>query len=362
MNFSSTYSEALDKITKNCFKSKKAFVLFKKATEHSLHLIISDTYAKCSLDDITEQSFVFMPFNKQELGYSLDATHQIKDDQIIALSSLYTDIESTAFSYAQEQEQLDEDAFINYVDSIKKNIKNGSFNKLVASRISSKRFKGNMVSAYLNLCDLYNHSFNYLVYIPNEQCWIGATPETLLKIDHQELSTISLAGTQVKNDQNSYSWGAKERKEQEIVTQFIKESIETLAVTNAQITEPYTVEAGNLVHLRTDLKYTFSESVHPKDIIHLLHPTPAVCGMPKAVCERYILRNEPHERAFYTGYLGLYTNKNDIELYVNLRCASIDNNFIHFYIGCGITADSIAENEWIETENKLQTLKTAFRL
>ena len=362
MNFSSTYSQALDKITKNCFKSKKAFVLYKKAADNTLSLIISDTYKKCTIEQVIDNSFVFMPFNKDEMGYALDASQVLINEKIIALASLYTDVESPAFTSSQEQDQLDEDAFINYVDRIKKAIKNETFNKLVASRISSKRFKGNMVSAYLNLCNLYNHSFNYLVYIPNEQCWIGATPETLLKINNQELTTISLAGTQIKNEQNIYSWGAKERKEQEIVTQFIKESLETLAVTNAQISEPYTIAAGNLVHLRTDLKYIFSEQVHPKEIIQLLHPTPAVCGMPKAVCERYILRNESHERAFYTGYLGLYTNKNDIELYVNLRCASIDNNFIHFYIGCGITIDSIAENEWIETENKLATLKTAFNL
>jgi isochorismate synthase len=59
----------------------------------------------------------------------------------------------------------------------------------------------------------------------------------------------------------------------------------------------------------------------------------------------------------YTGFWGPVNIENKSAVYVNLRCAQWFANGYVAYAGAGITADSIAANEWIETERKLEAIK-----
>ena len=55
---------------------------------------------------------------------------------------------------------------------------------------------------------------------------------------------------------------------------------------------PYTARAGRLVHLRTDFTFTLTDMHLLGDIIDSLHPTPAVCGIPKDEARRFIMTHE----------------------------------------------------------------------
>src|SRR5690606_31528760 len=98
-------------------------------------------------------------------------------------------------------------------------------------------------------------------------------------------------------------------------------------------------------------------------IIKALHPTPAVCGMPKEIARDFLIQKEGYDRKYYAGYLGelncnVEQNTNDeSDLYVNLRCMEIEENNINIYVGCGVTKDSNPESEFIETVNKSSTMK-----
>ena len=86
-----------------------------------------------------------------------------------------------------------------------------------------------------------------------------------------------------------------------------------------------------------------------------LPPTPAVAGLPKNVAQQYIAAIESHERELYAGIIGC--NRSGAEkLYVNLRCGQVISDFLYCYVGGGFTPDSVAQDEWQETENKSQTL------
>ena len=53
------------------------------------------------------------------------------------------------------------------------------------------------------------------------------------------------------------------------------------------------------------------------------------------------------------GPLGL----DETHLYVSLRCMNIDGSICHLYAGGGLLKDSILNQEWLETEAKLQTMR-----
>jgi isochorismate synthase len=91
-------------------------------------------------------------------------------------------------------------------------------------------------------------------------------------------------------------------------------------------------------------------------MLQLLHPTSAVCGVPLDSSLEFLHQHEGYKRQFYTGYLGPVNFMDGINIFVNLRCLQLVEGKAILYAGAGITQDSIAENEWEETELKLNTL------
>ena len=89
-----------------------------------------------------------------------------------------------------------------------------------------------------------------------------------------------------------------------------------------------------------------------------MHPTPAVCGLPKEAAKFFILQNEKYDRTYYSGFLGEINDDFDTELFVNLRCAKIEKNVAQIYVGGGITKESNPEKEWLETHLKTNTIKS----
>jgi isochorismate synthase len=164
---------------------------------------------------------------------------------------------------------------------------------------------------------------------------------------------MSLAGTKPLS-KKAMPWGEKEQSEQAYVTDFIIEKISSQGIGNLEITGPYDVEAGPVLHVRTDINFDM-ENQKSIDIALKLHPTPAVSGFPQKEAIDLINSKELHAREFYTGIIG-FIAQNSTSLYVNLRCCQIQKGNAYLYLGGGFTADSVPELEWEETENKSRTL------
>jgi isochorismate synthase len=191
---------------------------------------------------------------------------------------------------------------------------------------------------------------------------MGSTPERLLKANTNTFYTMSLAGPQKIQSDKEVVWEKKEMEEQQFVTDFILNNLKDLT-SEVSVSSPYTAKAGTLAHIKTDIEGVINDNSSLKEVVSVLHPTPAVCGLPKEVSKNFILEHEGYDREYYTGFLGELNkegfNKEELksDLYVNLRCMKIKDNQAHLYVGCGITKDSIPEKEWEESVNKSMTMK-----
>jgi isochorismate synthase len=208
------------------------------------------------------------------------------------------------------------------------------------------------------LCKKYPSAFVYLLNTAESGCWAGASPEMLLCADNQTARTVAIAGTQITTEKalNEYRWTTKEIEEQAIVSDFVKQTLKNAKVEKFEKTAEFNCQAGNLIHLKTAFSFSAKQLKHRGKFLSILHPTPAVCGYGKRAAQDFIAANEKHLRKYYSGFLGILNFDNRTDLFVNLRCAQIIENQIVLYAGAGITAQSVPENEWLETENKLQTL------
>lgn len=226
------------------------------------------------------------------------------------------------------------------------------FEKLILSRIKTVPMSKSAGSLFHGFRKAYPNAFVYLLHSPEIGTWLGATPEVFLFRKGQQYATMSLAGTQGITDEQ-YTWLEKEKHEQLLVTDFITNELSSLGI-NATIDGPETAVAGNVAHLCTE--FSFESVVERERIVKALHPTPAVCGLPRKKARTKILDAEPHDRELYCGFLGPVNIADTDQLFVNLRCLKADQEHIHLFVGGGITSDSDADMEWLETEMKAQTL------
>ena len=245
--------------------------------------------------------------------------------------------------------------YLEQVEGLIEEIRTGGMEKVVLSRVIQHDLGDQERSElFMKALDNYPMAFVYLINLPNGMCWLGASPEKLLVASGNSYQTVSLAGTRKKETSKS-AWGQKEIREQELVSQRIEECFSSLAIEYVK-KGPETVQAGNLIeHLQT----TYSAVRQPEkdlDLLGLLHPTPAVCGQPFELARKWIVDHEDHDRSYYTGFLGPVHNDGGFDLYVNLRCAQLMDGKACIYVGGGITADSDAEAEWLETEMKSRTM------
>jgi isochorismate synthase len=114
--------------------------------------------------------------------------------------------------------------------------------------------------------------------------------------------------------------------------------------------------------LKTEFKIERNLSFKDKaKMITALHPTPAVCGLPKLKALDLIKDVETHDREYYAGYWGPLEANGDFALYVNLRSMKIAENQLSLFVGGGIIADSLPQKEWEETQLKAQTLLSVIK-
>ena len=351
------------------------FVVYRKPHKASVTALLQKNTELHHVSDFTESGFVFAPFNLEEQAVIIPVS---ESDSIETHDFLSEELETSNLLLHNSSEVKSH--HINLVEKGIKAITDGDFKKVVLSRCEELAIqKSDPIAIFNKLLCAYTKAFVYCWYHPKVGLWLGATPETLLKVKGNRLETMSLAGTQTYQGTLDVKWDTKELEEQQIVTDSIVSKLDS-RVKSLNISETRTIKAGSLLHLQTTISGSKDLDISNLfDIINQLHPTPAVCGFPKAEAKQFILENENYNREFYTGFLGELnltqtrsrnTNRRNVEnnayasvktvsnLYVNLRCMQLQDPKALIYIGGGVTKDSIAEKEWEETQKKTQTMKS----
>lgn len=316
-----------------------SFALFRRPNENEVWLYVQDNsdsnrFLLHSFDSKTEKSVsdgnpVSVAANEFNFGFDLN------------------------LNSAKEFEPFKQEEYEKLIQKTINKIQSSEIEKIVLSRIISVDNQGfNLFKSYKNLLESHSNALIYLWHSPGRETWMGATPELLLSVNGNEARTVSLAGTKLPENE----WTEKEFDEQQIVTDYIVSNFSGLNDLN--ISEAQTVRAGKFQHLKSYISAEIPENFDLKDLLEKLHPTPAVCGLPKKAAFDFIVQNEGYDRQFYSGFIGI-ENSGAKEYFVNLRCGQFFRDKVWLYAGGGITIGSNPAKEWQETELKSGTLGNA---
>jgi isochorismate synthase len=335
----------------DAYKLNLPFVVYRKPNTVRISGFFMEDDSVIYTDDFVASGFVFAPFNTNEKAILFP----------LEKSEFFTEQLNTATFHVEEK------SFENVITSknqhiviVKKAIEKittTNLQKVVMSRKEDVALSNfNLIEVYKKLHTSYKNAFVSMWFHPKVGLWLGATPETLLQMENSYFKTMSLAGTQLYEPTKEVVWKPKELDEQQLVTDFIKYQLKDIS-NSLKIDKTETIKAGNLLHLRTKVEGMLNDASTLKSLIRALHPTPAVCGLPRNMATDFIKSVENYDRSFYTGFLGELNINKKSSLFVNLRCMEVNQNTASIYVGGGITKDSDAEKEWMETVSKSKTMK-----
>lgn len=332
------------------FENQHPFVLFANPNSNELIAYFQNEDTLTPFEG--QEGFVFTSFDKKQ-SYVLKATN------CTIVKSVISNLESNLSKVQKASINTNEKAaFENLVKKSVGAILEDKFKKVVVSRKVILPIGINCELSFLELLSTYGSAFRYWFYHPKIGMWMGASPEQLLYVEKDVVETVALAGTQLYAE--AIIWETKEKEEQQFVTDYIVNQISSF-VEKLDVSNPYTVRAGNLAHIKTTIKAKLITPDSVLDLVTVLHPTSAICGLPKESSLEFIIMNEGYDRLYYSGYLGEWSTSKK-NLFVNLRCMEIENESVHLYVGCGITKESIPEKEFYETQNKLGTMLKVIKL
>lgn len=346
---------SFDKITE-FYSEKLPFVVYRKPQNKNVVGFFMKDDALVFTENFKEKGFIFAPFLSEDKVVLFPEDNAFCFSEELIVKDDFKDIAVVANNQQGKEKHL------KIVKDAIAQIKSATFEKVVISREETVYLSHvDIVQIYKKLLFTYANAFVYVWYHPKIGLWFGATPETLLEIKGNFFKTMSLAGTQVHKGIENVVWKTKELEEQQLVTDFIESQLQNMSH-SIQITKAETIKAGDLLHLRSKVIGNLNKDASLEKLIRALHPTPAVCGLPRYEARTFILNNENYNRSFYTGFLGeinsgIKGSEKSSHLFVNLRCMKIENNKAFIYVGGGITKDSDAVKEWEETVSKAKTMK-----
>lgn len=370
-----TETELITRLIGEALQRGESFCLWKTPSINEKFLLITREVileSEINLEE-TISGFAFAPFNpaEQKVIFPSTSLYKFVDGKLVGGKLPETPSETIIRKESYHFHKATQTNTFGYEDLVKQGIskiESGLFEKIVPSRFEDVPYNPNidLIKVFERLCEKHPLAFVSFVSSPQTGTWMGATPELLVSVSGNKFKTIALAGTlPYLPDTNlkTVAWTQKEIEEQALVSRYIISCFKKIRLREYEEHGPKTIVAGNVMHLKTEFEVDMQATNFPQlgsVMLKLLHPTSAVCGMPLEPALEFLTTNEGYSRQFYSGYLGPLNILHQSALFVNLRCMQIYADKVRIYAGAGVTVDSDPNDEWQETEMKMDNLKKLF--
>jgi anthranilate synthase component 1 len=264
--------------------------------------------------------------------------------------------------------EFDEADFIEAVKRAKRYIFDGDVMQIVLSQRTSKPYRASPLALYRALRSL-NPSPYMFYYDFGDFHVAGASPEILVRLEDGTVTVRPIAGTRPrgKTVQEDATLAAdlladpKERAEHVMLMDLGRNDVGRVAQTGTvAVTENMQIEHySHVMHIVSNVDGKLKPGLNAMDVLRATFPAGTVSGAPKVRAMEIIDELEVSKRGIYAGAVGYLGFDGDMDLAIAIRTGIIKDGKLHIQAGAGIVADSVPQNEWIETQNKAKALLRA---
>jgi anthranilate synthase component 1 len=263
---------------------------------------------------------------------------------------------------------FDNEQYCGMVRRAKEYIRDGDIFQVVLSNRLDADFEGSLLDAYRVLRT--TNPSPYMFYFSSDDIEIaGASPETLVKLEHGVLHTFPLAGTRPrgKTDEEDKALEAdlladeKECAEHNMLVDLGRNDIGRISEFGSVQVEKYmSVERySHVMHIGSTVRGTIKKEYDAIDAIGAVLPAGTLSGAPKIRACEIINELENNKRGIYGGAIGYIDFSGNMDTCIAIRIAYKKNGKVFIRSGAGIVADSVPENEYQECINKARAVVNA---
>ena len=242
---------------------------------------------------------------------------------------------------------------------------NQDLEKIVMSR--KQVYKANFSDVLATFLKKHKQNENHYVFLlklDENHFFISLTPEKLFKVEKNILTSDAIAGTRSRGDTESkdsaleeeLKTSEKELREHRIVSYQISKAFEKTCTEFTKLSKETILKLSNVQHLISSFRGSLQKEQNQLGLVALFHPTPAVGGHPTKPAMELLRELEGYDRGFYSAPVGILS-KDYTEFIVAIRSALLYKDNLHVYGGAGIVTGSNANQEWSETQKKMNTIR-----
>lgn len=213
----------------------------------------------------------------------------------------------------------------------------------------------------------------YLFYVRTASFEVvGASPELLLRVEGDRLTTHPIAGTRPRGADDEedeliaeeLQRDPKERAEHVMLVDLGRNDLGrvaragSVAVTRYMEVERY----SHVLHLVSHVEARLRPGLDALDALRSVFPAGTLSGAPKVRAMQLIASLERERRGLYGGAVGYIGYDGGLDTAITIRSAVLTAGLVHVHSGAGIVAGSVPDREFEETEHKAAALRRAFEL
>lgn len=268
----------------------------------------------------------------------------------------------------EPKSEIGKDAFLSAVAKCKKYIVEGDIMQVQISQRISQPFDAPPINLYRALRSI-NPSPYMFYFDMGDFHIVGASPEILVRQEGSKVTVRPIAGTRKRGAtperdrelEQELRNDPKELAEHLMLIDLGRNDIGRIAkIGSVKVTEQMTVERySHVMHLVSNVDGEIREDVGPIDLLRATFPAGTVTGTPKVRAMEIIDELEPSKRGVYAGAAGYLGFNGNMDLAIAIRTGVVKDGTLYVQAAAGIVADSVAELEWQETENKARALLRA---
>jgi len=246
-------------------------------------------------------------------------------------------------------------------------VRGGHLTKVVLARSVRVRARRLDIARALRRLAAGNGESTVFAVARGAACFLGGTPEPLVRVHDGTLGTAVVAGSAPRGatPEEDRRLGerllrnGKDLAEHATVVEALHASLASVCATITVSPRPQLLSTNALHHLHTSVAGRLAGPRSILDLVERLHPTPAVGGAPRVAALRWIQDREGWDRGWYAGPLGWTNGAGEGEAAVAIRSALVRDAEAVLFAGCGIMGDSDPASEYAESTWKLRPMLAA---
>jgi len=268
----------------------------------------------------------------------------------------------------EAQSEFGETGFKAAVEKAKQYIFDGDIMQVVLSQRMTQPFPASPLSLYRALRSI-NPSPYMFYYDMGDHHVVGSSPEILARLEGNVVTVRPIAGTRPrgKTPQQDIELAQelladpKELAEHLMLIDLGRNDIGRVAQNGTvKLTDKMVIERySHVMHIVSNVEAKLKQGLDAMDVLRATFPAGTVSGAAKVRAMEIIDELEPSKRGIYAGAVGYLGFNGDMDVAIALRTAVVKDNILYVQAGAGIVADSVADSEWLETQNKARAILRA---